>query len=176
VRTRCLFFLLLVGFAQSLVADEKQQTKTRNYLISFEPEFAYYTAGAGVLFGYSLGGRTSVVLRGSFYHFGHFGEGALYGGVGIGGRFSLKSNAFQTGWYLQPLVDVGFGHHMQTTERGFLVFPQVQLGYGWFFESGFALSLSGGLGYVFHSNSSFGPALGFSGILPLLQASLGYSW
>ncbi|MES2504227.1 MAG: hypothetical protein V4534_05040 [Myxococcota bacterium] len=96
---------------------------------------------------------------------------------GLGARFYFSGGAFRDGFYVQPMVNLGW---MQFGSRNsaFLVGGTAMLGYSWVWDSGFTLNLAGGARYVYLTTKAEAKndIFALHGIVPAFEFAIGYSW
>lgn len=165
----CVAFLTK-GFAQDY-----------EHSIKINPLGAIFGA-ANLAYEKTLSENTSVLIAPSFgmlklsgFKYTTYGLGAEY-------RFYIsKNHVAPEGMYVAPGAGFSFGQakyeddHDKTKTTGFNI--KGVLGYQWIWESGFTLDLNGGIQYTsFSFRDDEFDAIPFSGILPALGVSIGYSF
>lgn len=94
-------------------------------------------------------------------------------GVGADAVLYLSGTTFEDSWYLGPFFSYASASNNGTTVSGIGV--GATIGYWWFWENGFNLSLGVGVQYVSLDFTKLGLS-SISGTLPSMQFSIGYSF
>lgn len=94
---------------------------------------------------------------------------------GIGARFFLSDKAFKSGWFLDAILQLGYTR-LNGVGGAFAANPWFLGGYGWVFDSGLAINLGLGIQYNYYTAQGTELPLWIGFPLPVLEASLGYSW
>lgn len=102
---------------------------------------------------------------------------SIYGiGPFLAARFFLSDTAFNSGWYVEPSVTLGYGSFGNSLS-GFGLSVAAVGGYAWYFDGGFTINIGAGGAYTYVTNrhqSDVGSYLFFPH--PTLDFALGYSW
>lgn len=105
-------------------------------------------------------------------------------GVGVRGNVYLGNDAITDSWYLGPVAGMYFTKTTQGANEGSASAFNIGtvIGYNWVWPSGFNIMLGGGAQYislpssVTASNGTVITTPGLSGILPMLDFTLGYTF
>lgn len=90
------------------------------------------------------------------------------GELGLGAKFFLSNSAFNSSWIIQPIVSLGYNKFVVQGESKWEVVSKGLVGYGWYLDSGFMISLLAGIQYL--------PNASVLKLRPAFDFSLGYSW
>lgn len=126
------------------------------------------------------------------------GFSSRYFAAGLGAKFFLSSNVFESGWYIEPSIMAGFSKASRPGLYPFsspFVKTTVMGGYGWVFNNGVSINLGIGANYNYafsHESPSISKVLwgtGYgpgtmvtnsygltSGFSPNAELSIGFSW
>ena len=138
-------------------------------------------------FSYAIGDRMALMvpLAVQFLPFSLYteidGQGFNAGGnvfsisAGVGVKFFLSADAFESGWYVYPAVEAGYGSRFGYDN--FVLTISALGGYGWVWDSGFSLNLGLGLSYSHWFSTQAGALRVYQRYpFPTLELALGYTW
>lgn len=181
---RALFTLALLStfyYAMGSISAFAEPTKKtittevvtdRSTNISVNP-LGFLIGAANVSAQFKVSERFSIGPSASFYRYSVDESKATGYGLGLDAVFYLSGTAFNDSWFLGPFLGYANASNGGLSASG--VGVGATIGYWWFWDSGFNLSLGIGIQYVTIDFSQIGLGT-LSGTLPAAQFSIGYAF
>jgi hypothetical protein len=179
MRLKNLLFVLIFSLCSlSHAAEEKEMTT----IVSTPKTYSATVNPLGLLIN-QIGGKFSLKLTENIaltipvvvYYSGYYSTNAfpISWGItaGVGAKFFIGTNVFETGWFVEPSMRFGFSQTLANVNSFFMA-PGVIGGYGWVWDNGFTLNAGAGMVVAIQMFNTTVGAYPW----PDFEVSLGYSW